>query len=604
MANKYINRLAFLVTNSPGSGGDVAVGAAASNAYRGSRTLGAADDGAMLDVRFEQASGGWEQRVGCTYTHMTSTLTRGVLVDSSTGSAINLSAGDIGANDVHASMAQRLDSQANPRRFVRILAIGSSITNMWGDTGAASYSRSTSAGSYLHWLSVAMAGRVASIINKGVSGDTTTQMLSRFSADVVANYSLFDTLLVEPGPNDYSNNLTAIAIKSNISSMVASALVAGKDVVILSPTVSESWTSAQYAVFDVVRKWIFDTYYGERGVILIDAASLLSDPLTGNPLPEMYLPTSVEAIRTHPSIAGACVLGRAIAAALGDGPKAQPILPMGSRDPNELVPNARVQGNNASGARNFYAGAGVTVVGGPDSSEIGISRGSFATVSIAPVTPSGAGAPGSAGSRITISNAASDRSAVSMRIGSSDGVYAATQYGRWDGSFTGGAAYGYGSHFSIGGAGIFTCIVPGTAGGSVPSAPSTFGELVVSGSATFMWQKLPSAGDVVVPELEYEIESMSGSVGLVVSGVLCRTADGTSGETYGWGIVGNFDQSAALSNGSPSKWLPRSGVISGLPITLQSPGVGLRHVYVELGIVCMAGASITLVVKRAGMRLK
>ena len=556
-------------------------------------------------MRFEAPSGAWEQRVGCVYSHSTTTLSRGTLVDSSSGAAISLAAGDLASNDAHAGWARRLDSQANPRRYSRWLAIGTSITNMWGDAGVASYSRQINANSYLFWLMVALQGRARSIINRGVSGNTSTQMLARFASDVEAVYDSFDTLILEPGPNDYPAGLTEATIRSNIATMVSAALRAGKDVVLLTPTITEAMTSAQGAILLAVRKWIYDTFALDRGVLLVDAASLLSDPLTGTPAAEMYLPTTTEPYRTHLSIAGACVLARAIAAAIGDGPKVQALTPIGGRDPNELIPNARCGGTNASGSRNFFAGPGVNVAGGgPDSTEIGISRGSFASVSISPVTPSGAGAPGAGGTRITIGGAATDRSTVSIRFGSSDGVLGGTQYGRWDTSFSGGAAFGYGSHALIGGSGILTCIAPGVVGGSAPTAPSSYGEVVTSGGATFFWQKLPAGGDVVVPELEYEIESLSGSVALVVQGALCRNPDATAEETFGWSTAGYFDQAASLVNGPPTKWLPRVGVITGLPITLQGLGISLRHVFVGLDVVCMAGCSATIVIKRAGLRLQ
>lgn len=108
MARKFVNRLAFIVANNPGATGDVTVGQAAIASYAGSRTLGAADDGSTLDVRFEQPSGAWEQRTGCGYTHATTTLTRGTLADSSTGGALTLVAGDIAVHGPHASWAASL----------------------------------------------------------------------------------------------------------------------------------------------------------------------------------------------------------------------------------------------------------------------------------------------------------------------------------------------------------------------------------------------------------------------------------------------------------------------------------------------------------------
>lgn len=83
----FVNRALFGVASAPGTG-NIAVGAAVSGPYR---TLGAAQDGMTFDVAITDGNA-WEVRTGCVYTHGTTTLTRGTLEDSSTGSAISLSA--------------------------------------------------------------------------------------------------------------------------------------------------------------------------------------------------------------------------------------------------------------------------------------------------------------------------------------------------------------------------------------------------------------------------------------------------------------------------------------------------------------------------------
>lgn len=81
-----LNRAYFAISNSPGTAGNLTVAAAVSGPYR---TLGAAHDGMSFDVSIVDGSA-WEVRTGCVYTHGTTTLTRGSLEDSSSGSAINL----------------------------------------------------------------------------------------------------------------------------------------------------------------------------------------------------------------------------------------------------------------------------------------------------------------------------------------------------------------------------------------------------------------------------------------------------------------------------------------------------------------------------------
>jgi len=81
------NRVYFTLSNTPGTSGNFVCSAAVS----GYRSLGAADNGKSFDV-FVTDGTAWEVRTDCVYTHSTATLTRGTLEESSTGSAIDLTA--------------------------------------------------------------------------------------------------------------------------------------------------------------------------------------------------------------------------------------------------------------------------------------------------------------------------------------------------------------------------------------------------------------------------------------------------------------------------------------------------------------------------------
>lgn len=101
MTTTHINRLRCSISNTPGTSGNVVVGAATSAARR---TFTAAEDGKSFEPTFEDGNN-WEVRAGCVYTHSTATLTRGTLVDSSTGSAIALtSAAIVGLHGTAAAM--------------------------------------------------------------------------------------------------------------------------------------------------------------------------------------------------------------------------------------------------------------------------------------------------------------------------------------------------------------------------------------------------------------------------------------------------------------------------------------------------------------------
>ena len=102
-----LNRRWFTVASAPGTG-DVAAGSALAG-YLG---LGAAQDGMTFDgVTFLDGSA-WEVRNGCTYGHGTTTLSRGTLEESSTGSAISLSSATTVMLSVSADAIRRFESAA------------------------------------------------------------------------------------------------------------------------------------------------------------------------------------------------------------------------------------------------------------------------------------------------------------------------------------------------------------------------------------------------------------------------------------------------------------------------------------------------------------
>ena len=496
-------------------------------------------------------------------------------------------------------------SGAGPQIPRRLLALGTSITNKWTDTGAAAASRTIQGDSYLFWFLVAMRGVIKpeNVINKGVSGNNTSQMLARYSADVAANYSQFDALIFEPGPNDYTAPLDFQTITGNITSIISQTKTAGKPTYLLVPTVSEGWTNAQAAVWQEVRNWMFATYNGQdTSVRLIDVSSPMADPLTGLPLSLLYAPTAIEAVRVHPSIAGAPVMGRTIAQSLPWSQAFERNNTPGQRDHYELIPNPRLQGNNASAARNFFAGAGITVTGGPDSTAISISRGTFTSVTIAPVTADGVSiASPSGGTRITVNTAGSDRSAVILRIGSSDASVGGTQYGRWDQSWLAATPQVFGDHRSLVASplGVLTCLVGGTTSGSTPVAPAAYGMTVTDGTVTWLWQKLPAPGDVVVAEVEYEIESVTGGVGIKAQANVTRA---TGSEIFAQSTAGFFDESATPAQGLPGIFMPRKGVLASLPVTLTSLGFSVRHVFVDLIAMFPSGGSATIRIDRVSLR--
>lgn len=86
-----INACAFTISNTPGTGGAFTVSAADTGAVRVPRSV----DDAQVCRLFIREGTAWEIRSGAIYTHSGTSMSRGTLVDSSTGSAISFTSAAI-----------------------------------------------------------------------------------------------------------------------------------------------------------------------------------------------------------------------------------------------------------------------------------------------------------------------------------------------------------------------------------------------------------------------------------------------------------------------------------------------------------------------------
>lgn len=82
----YKNLAWFTIGNTPSTSGDFTVSTAVDSLHV---TLGASDDGLSFSARIFEAGVGSEVRTGCTYTHSGTTLSRGTLESSTSGSALD-----------------------------------------------------------------------------------------------------------------------------------------------------------------------------------------------------------------------------------------------------------------------------------------------------------------------------------------------------------------------------------------------------------------------------------------------------------------------------------------------------------------------------------
>jgi lysophospholipase L1-like esterase len=180
----------------------------------------------------------------------------------------------------------------------RIVFIGNSITQCWGDSAPEFF-----------------AGRP--YINRGISGQTTPQMLVRFRQDVVSLKPAVVVIL--GGTNDIAGNTgpsTLEMIEDNIASMTEIAKANGIKVVLSSvlPVYDYKWKPGLQPAEKIVtlNKWI-KAYAESNGCIYLDYFTPLADERKG-----MKAEYSYDGV--HPTKAGYQVMAplseKAIAEAL------------------------------------------------------------------------------------------------------------------------------------------------------------------------------------------------------------------------------------------------------------------------------------------------
>lgn len=115
MADTPVDLLVTTISNTPSITGNFTISAAATRASSAPSnvTFGASHDGLTFKARIhEPSTGAWELRKGCTYTHSGTTLSRGTLEASSTGSAIDFTSAAIVAVVLTAAQSRKHDAAA------------------------------------------------------------------------------------------------------------------------------------------------------------------------------------------------------------------------------------------------------------------------------------------------------------------------------------------------------------------------------------------------------------------------------------------------------------------------------------------------------------
>ncbi len=164
----------------------------------------------------------------------------------------------------------------------RVVFMGNSITEFWSTTDSAFF-----------------AGKP--YVNRGISGQTTPQMLLRFRQDVIDLKPA--VVVIKAGINDIAENTGPIALETvfgNIASMAELAKANGIKVVLCSvlPAYDFPWSPGMKPAEKVVQlNAMIKKYAQKNGCIWVDYHSAMKDERNG-------LPASLADDGVHPSLAG------------------------------------------------------------------------------------------------------------------------------------------------------------------------------------------------------------------------------------------------------------------------------------------------------------
>jgi len=228
-----------------------------------------------------------------------------------------------------------------------MVCLGDSLTDRAAAvSGSSVIGQSTS---FLLWAN-AFSGDKLRIVEAGVSGDTTAQMLARYSTDVAPYPGAWLHLL--GGINDVGGDVAYTTTIANIAAIVTLARAEGRRLIIgtFYPT-GTTTTAVRRRALHQINNYIRSLrseyirvadYYSA----MVDSAGVIR--------------TSVlVADAIHPSAYGASLMGRVLADQVSDFPV---VLRLASSnfDGSNGAPCGAMNGNNASGSNNYTAGTGFT----------------------------------------------------------------------------------------------------------------------------------------------------------------------------------------------------------------------------------------------------
>lgn len=153
-------------------------------------------------------------------------------------------------------------------------------------------------------------------LNKGIDGNTTSQMLARMQIDVIANSNAFDVMVHFGTGNDRIKGMTLEQTIRNLEYMYSALIKRGKIVIAIAETpvmgANVGLPAQQTANHFAVHNWYLNVA-PSLGVVVVNPWDEMVDPASGS---NFWPLGGLTGDGLHPTAAGARIIGRKVAEAL------------------------------------------------------------------------------------------------------------------------------------------------------------------------------------------------------------------------------------------------------------------------------------------------
>jgi lysophospholipase L1-like esterase len=122
------------------------------------------------------------------------------------------------------------EAVANPG--LRVLAFGDSKIAL---SGFGKDGRNFTNLGFLPWVNRLLGGRFLTVVNAGVNGNDSQEMIARYGADVLARLDSYDFIWIDAGVNDIRHGLDPVRAADNLNRIVEDQVKRGKRVVWVLP---------------------------------------------------------------------------------------------------------------------------------------------------------------------------------------------------------------------------------------------------------------------------------------------------------------------------------------------------------------------------------